>query len=279
MIKFIRNIPWKEVLVIALLAALGIGAIVGISAAVTEKQKTVSSLVFERGDIDDDGLFIKSDRSIYTKNYIECQGLEITPDFEATGTYQVFYYDTNKVLLGATPVMDARSTSPYKKGSDYYYAKYCRIVITPEVPVDGDGYVDEDWKINFYEVVGIAGKFTIKVNKQQKNVGLQNLMDLDSTAKCENLVASLEGNSFKETALPGFGYCTINVEHFNSLKVVFEENADSYSYYFFDKSSVCVGVDKLSGNTEFVINDIPDNAQLICILYDLENVPAVYSVG
>ena len=279
MINFIRNIPWKEVGIIILLGALALGAIVGIGAAVTNKTKTVSSLEFARGEVDENGVYVKSETSIYTKNLIECQGLEITPDFEATGTYQVFYYDTNKLFLGTSGELNASSGGTYKKRQDFPYAKYCRIMITPEVPVDDDGYVEEDYKIKFYEVVGIADKFTITVNKEQKKVGLQDLMELDSTLKCSNVVPSLEENLFKESALPGYGYCTINVEKINSLKVVFENEVDSYSYYFFDAGSACVGVDALKNGTEFVINDIPETAKLICLIYKLDNVPAIYNAG
>ena len=274
MIKFIRNIPWKEVLVIALLAALGIGAIVGISAAITEKQKTVSSLSFERGAIDEDGLFIKSERSIYTKNYIECQGLEITPDFEATGTYQVFYYDTNKLLLGATPVMDARSTAPYKKGSDFHYAKYCRIVITPEVPVDEDGYADEDWKINFFEVAGIAGKFTIKVNKQQKNVGSEDLFESATLTEGKIFAYDTNTKAFSESTMSGYNYAKIDVIHIGSLKLIYETEVGSLSYGFFDSDDCYISGGEISSDTKFTIN-VPANSEYFCLIYKAENVPVI----
>ncbi len=169
MIRFIRNIPWKDILVIVLLGALCLGAVVGVTAAVTNKTKTVSSLKFERGAIDSSGAFIESDTSIYTADYIDCQGLHIEPDFDATGTYQVFYYDANKQFAGATDVMNTAENPVYDKGDTFAFAKYCKIVITPETPKDDDGYVVEDYKIKFYEPAGIAGKFTITVNKSQKN--------------------------------------------------------------------------------------------------------------
>lgn len=166
--KFIRNIPWKDVLVIVLVATIGIGAIVGIGAALTTKTKTVSSLKFERGAIDSTGAFIESDTSIYTADFIECQGLRIEPDFDATGTYQVFYYDANKKFAGATELMNISEKPVYEKGNTFAFATYCKIVLTPETPKDDDGYLVEDYKIKFYEVTGIANKFTITVNKEQK---------------------------------------------------------------------------------------------------------------
>ena len=278
MIKFIRNIPWKEILVIGLLAALGIGAVVGIGAALTAKTESVSAFKFERGAIDEDGLFIKSERSIYTKNYIECQGLEITPDFEATGTYQVFYYDTNKVLLGATPVMDARSSSPYKKGSDFHYAKYCRIVITPEVPVDEDGYVDEDWKINFYEVAGIAGKFTIKVNKQQKAVPNENLFD-SSTIETGCSYSVVEGLASR-TVISGTNAVTVTLDgHVNYIKLDYDVAPGTYSYLFVDRGNSVLSSGELNNETLSYNLIVPESAVLLVINYSADSVPAIYRAG
>ena len=168
MINFIRNIPWKEILIIGLLAALGIGAVVGIGAALTAKTETVSAFAFAKGELDSNGHYVESDRSICTKELIECQGLKIEPDFDATGTYQVFYYGSDKQFIGATEKLVTAETPVYDKGNTFVGAKYCRIVITPDVPKDDDGFVEEDYKIKFYEVNGIANKFDITVNKDQK---------------------------------------------------------------------------------------------------------------
>ena len=168
MIKFLKRIPWKDILVTVLVVALAAGALLGVGTALTNKTKKVSPLVFERGALDANGLHVESKTSIYTKDLIECQGLEIEPDFEVSGTYQVFYYDTNKQFLGASALQDSQTDGVYTKGMEYPLAKYCRIVISPTASVDEDGYVDEDWKIRFYEVTSYANKYTIKVAKDQK---------------------------------------------------------------------------------------------------------------
>ena len=168
MIKFLKRIPWKDILVTVLVVALAAGALLGVGTALTNKTKKVSPLVFERGALDENGLHVESKTSIYTKDLIECQGLEIEPDFEVSGTYQVFYYDTNKQFLGASALMDSQTDGVYNKGREYPLAKYCRIVISPTASVDEDGYVDEDWKIRFYEITSYANKYTIKVAKDQK---------------------------------------------------------------------------------------------------------------
>ncbi|MBE6535623.1 MAG: hypothetical protein E7593_05930 [Ruminococcaceae bacterium] len=165
--RFFRNIPWRNVLIITLTVVLGIGAIAGIASIANKDTKTISATHFKRGAIDSNGFYIESDTSIYTKDLIECQGLEIAPDFESTGTYQVFYYSPDKSFIGATEVLECHNNVLYTKGKTFTLAKYCRIMITPDVPKDDYGNTIEDYKIKFYEVAGIANNFTITVDKKQ----------------------------------------------------------------------------------------------------------------
>ena len=165
--RFFRNIPWRNILIIGLVAVLGIGAVVGITSIVKEDMKEISATAFKRGAIDQNGFYVESENSIYTKDLIECQGLEIAPDFEAGGHYQVFYYAPDKSFIGSTILLNCQSDGVYVKGESFPLAKYCRIMITPESPKDDYGNTIEDYKIKFYEVAGIANKFTISVNKSQ----------------------------------------------------------------------------------------------------------------
>lgn len=166
--RFFRNLNWKNILIISLALILGVGAIAGVSSLVKNEKTTLSSLEFKRGALNEKGFYIESDRSIYTKDLIECQGLEIEPDFETLGEYQVFYYDSDKQFLGMTNKINSQTDGVYVKGDNYRFAKYCRIVITPEVPKDEDGYVIDDYAIKFYEVAGIANKYKISVDKEQE---------------------------------------------------------------------------------------------------------------
>ena len=226
MINFIKRIPWKDVLVTILVVALGVGAVVGVGSALTAKTKAVSPLVFARGAIDSTGAHVKSNTSIYTEDYIECQGLKIEADFDATGTYQVFYYDSNKKFAGASDVMSTAEKPVYDKGSDFRFATYCKIVITPETSKDDDGYVDEDYKIKFYEVAGIAAKFNITVNKEQKALSMKLVDGLGN--KGELLGQGLMGfdGIFEEsdTAMYYF-FKDIDVSNYNFL--IFKVKTDS----------------------------------------------------
>lgn len=188
--RFFRNIPWRNVLIITLTVVLGIGAIAGIASIANKDTKTISATYFKRGAINEKGFYIESDTSIYTKDLIECQGLEIVPDFESTGTYQVFYYDANKEFVGSTKKMDCQIDVVYSKGNNFTFAKYCRVVITPENPKDDYGNVVEDYKIKFYEVAGIANKFTVSVNKEQ-NFGWKDVYVADESKLGKYYTSSL----------------------------------------------------------------------------------------
>ena len=165
--------------VAAILAIVLFGALIGLSAK--SETKNISSTAFSVGGIDAEGNYEDVKTSIYTEKLFECQGLSVEPDFEATGTYQVFYYGADKNFMGATDVLNANE-GVYTKGNTFTFAKYARIVITPDVPVDEEGNAEEDFKIRFYEAVSYADDYTIKVNKDQ-NFSVKNIIKgLDNKA-------------------------------------------------------------------------------------------------
>lgn len=165
-----NKIKWDKIISAVVVVVLLVGCVAGLATIFNTKTTDVSDFNFKKGALDSTGYYVESDTSIYTKDLIECQGLVIEPDFEATGEYQVFYYDTNKNFIGSTDVLDAHLDGIYEKGDTFSFAKYCRIVISPDTPTDEDGYPVEDWKIRFWEVTGYADDYKISVNKKQKDV-------------------------------------------------------------------------------------------------------------
>ncbi len=163
-----NKIKWDKILSAALVIVLLVGCVAGLAAIFTKKTTDVSDFEFKKGALDSAGFYVKSDTSIYTKDLIECQGLVIEPDFEATGEYQVFYYGADKAFIGSTEIFDAHLDGLYEKGNTFAFAKYCRIVISPDTPTDNDGYPVDDWKIHFWDVAGYADDYKISVNKKQK---------------------------------------------------------------------------------------------------------------
>ena len=177
--KLRRKLNLKSILSATLVCALLVGSVFGLTSVLGKKEKTISPFAFSQGAVNEKGIYEESKTSIYTKELIECQGLTITPDFEASGTYQVFYYDENKNFIGATDDLNAEDGA-YTKGNTFEIAKYARIMITPDVPTDENGKKVEDFKIRFYEVNGYAKDYTITVNKKQ-NFNFNNLFKLDTT--------------------------------------------------------------------------------------------------
>lgn len=164
-----NKIKWDKILSAALVIVLLVGCTAGLAAIFNTKTTDVSNFEFKKGALDKNGLYIKSDTSIYTKELIACEGLVIEPDFEASGTYQVFYYDSNKSFISATETFDTHTNGAYTRGNSVLEARYCRIVISPDVPTDEDGYPVENWKIHFWEVADYANDYKITVNKKQTN--------------------------------------------------------------------------------------------------------------
>lgn len=175
----LKRIKWKNIISVVLVGVLLVGAVAGLGSIFGKDTKTISPGAFSVGAINTQGNYEKSDVSIYTKEMFECQGLSIEPDFEATGTYKVFYYDANKNFIGATDELNAED-GVYTKGDKFVVAQYARVMITPDVPTDEDGKEVKDFKIRFYEVNGYASDYTITVNKKQE-FEVENYFLVDST--------------------------------------------------------------------------------------------------
>ena len=143
--------------VIAIIAVI-IGACAGIAAIAKKDTETIGAGAFSRGELDENGEFVKSDRAIYTEEAFECVGLRVEPDFEFKGTFDVYYYDFDGVfiesMLGLNKIYD----------EDFPLAMLARVVIHPEIPED---VKEKDFKINFWEVGKYARQISVTVNKEQ----------------------------------------------------------------------------------------------------------------
>ena len=260
-----KNIPWVNVLIIALVSVLCIGSIVAIGSYVKNDKTTLSSLEFKRGALNDLGFYVESDKSIYTKDLIECQGLEIEPDFEVIGNYRVYYYDAEKRFMGSTTLFSAQEDGVYVKGDDFPYAKYCRIVITPTPEVDEDGHVDEDFKINFYEVAGYANKYKISVNKDQKKVDIEDFF-LTGTHYLDKDVDSSNNTFVLKDGT--YNLIEVDVSNLNSLNIVYNTGVSSdFSYYFIDANNNIIKRLELPRGEESVIINIVDNCSKFVLIY------------
>ena len=145
----------KNIILIILACVLTFGAIfsvVSLFKASEEDIKTINP-TYAVGGLTENGKYLETEESIYTKDAFECQGLTITPDFESVVKYQVFFYAPNNIFMTNSELRDDVFTSDEIPLD----AQYCRIVITP----------NEDDKISWYEKNGYANQLEIKVYKEQ----------------------------------------------------------------------------------------------------------------
>ena len=155
-------------IVVLILAAVG-GGTAGIISLVDSDKfdvKNISDLSFGVGGLDSAGKYMSTDKSIYTKDAFECQGLSVSLEFDSEISYQIYFYDQNNDFVHTTGKLEGAFVSD----SVPFFAKYARIVITP----------DDDEKVTTLEVLKYAKQLNAKVNREQgfKNY-TENLMEVD----------------------------------------------------------------------------------------------------
>ncbi len=155
-INFKSKKTWKKVLTVGLVCVLTLGAVFGITALVGKVEEETTkklNLSWEVGGLDEQGKYLETKESIYTKDAFECKGLNIKMAFDNDVSYRIFFYDYNDEFVSSTELL----TANYSADIDMF-VKSARIVITP----------NEDSKISWYEKSGYAKQLTISVDKEQE---------------------------------------------------------------------------------------------------------------
>ena len=160
--KFKKKIPLKSVITIAvgiLAIFLCAACVVSITGKDTE---SVSKLSFKIGGISTEtGEYVERKDTLYTYDLIECQGLSVTPDFNNTVEYQIFWYNEDEVYFDSTDIIKAKFVSDVPE-----LARYCRIMVYPS-KLDEDGKTIKDFEVKFYEVQKYVSDLNMKVYKDQ----------------------------------------------------------------------------------------------------------------
>lgn len=178
--------------IITVLLCLGIlgGGIAGIIKLTDGSMdvKKISSTKFTVGGLDTNGKYMNTNASIYTKDAFECQGLEVSLDFDNTVDYQIYFYDQNNDFVHTT----GKLSVAFVKDSVPFFAKYARIVVTPK----------EDDVVTALEVSKYAKQLSIKVNREQgfKNY-TENLFTVYKTATKLDTTTGLETTEGEDTHL------------------------------------------------------------------------------
>lgn len=133
------------ILLIAAVAVLG----VKLNDSVTTK--TVGSFAFKVGGLDEDGVEIKSDNTIVTRDYISAEGLKIEMKSEKV-RYKIAFYDRKKKLVGEVSDFYVTDYEATDLAADIVYAKVVVEALS-------------DAEINFLEVRKYASMLEITVNR------------------------------------------------------------------------------------------------------------------
>ena len=167
------------------------GAIFGISSLVEKQDEELKVIhpVFEVGGLNEvDGKYEKSDKTLYTKNAFECQGLEIKLDFDNTIKYQVFFYESDGDYLGSTEVFDGNEDIDVP-----LFASHARIELTPNWAEMGEDYdTEKEQIVKWYETTKYGSQLEVKVNKEQ--VEVSSTIDLDISAISKGSLGGTTGN-------------------------------------------------------------------------------------
>lgn len=270
--KKTRKITWKSALCFLLISAFSLAALAGIGALFrSDDTKTISPTVFSVGALNEQGCYVESDLSIITKDLIACQGLVIEPDFtNISDTFEVFYYSDRKVFIGSSGVLNA-ADGIYIKNGDFGTAAYCRIMITPEVPVDYDGKEVKGYKIRFWEVYDIANNYTITVFRDQKSLNAVDLFEVDQDLLGKYFYVS--NDKVLTEVKDGSACVEIDVTDCFILSLLYRGESYLISYWFTDENNTVLSTGKIS--TSNVRLEVPETATSLKFNYTVGKEPKV----
>ena len=266
---FFRGRKWLRNLVTILLCLVVVGGVVGGVVALTRNTDKIEDALtytsygwthYRVGGLDSNGNYMSTDQSLYTKDAFSCQGLNVTPVFDNTISYQIYFYDQDNVFVHTT----GRLTGTFTQDSIPFFAKYARIVITP----------NDDNKVTIFEIAKYAKQIETKIYREQgfKNY-TENLFEVEfphSEINSSGAVATLESTSHSEVGK------LINVSAYRE-SMVFKHNGslDANGIYFYDVNKTYLGyelISNLSINTftssqgvkyyQILFDDIVDSSTL-----------------
>ena len=262
----------KKTLKTLALSVLGIGAVVGACAginAVVEKQDTelkVIHPVFEVGGLNEaDGKYEKSDKTLYTKNAFECQGLEIKLDFDNTIKYQVFFYESDGDYLCSSEVFDGNKDIDVP-----LFASHARLELTPNWSEMGEDYdTEKEQIVKWYETTKYGSQLEVKVNKEQ--VEVSSTIDIDISAISKGSLGGSTGNyDANNTTLWVTDYT--NVIGGTSLSI----NKVPSKVVFYNNDEAFISVISGSSLTNGALIKVPENAKYFRLEYKTSEAESGY---
>lgn len=259
---------WKSIISAVLVCALIAGALGAVMAIAGNETKKISNLAFERGRLDENGIFVEDNTAIFTEDMFECIGLHIETNVKFNHEYQIFYYNFDGVFLECSEKYTVTSRLDIPE-----LAKYARVVV----------YTDEE--ISFYQVNSIARTLDIKVSKKQ-NFALHNHFMIDESNPDRVVTYNVvDGGVNYSTCLEWYGedselnvlatgwspVLPVDVTGWEKVFLKFENASDSNELiYFFtrivDEKETIVPANtphkRLNGGTVEFVLEVPDGAEI-----------------
>ena len=234
---------WKKIGIGACCGVLGLGAVMGVGALLNNQEEVTTKNInptYAVGGLTEDGKYLETKESIYTKDAFACQGLDIDLAFNNNVSYRVFFYDADNNFISATENL----TENYDENTTPIASTYARIVITPH----------DDDKVSWYEVNGYSKQLEIEVNKEQVTSGLvisrENVFKLAGYGGITNDL-TLNASDTSSTALSEI----INVKDYTDLFVTYplENLHDKSSGSSYDRFNLWTIYDGVADIMEYEI--------------------------
>lgn len=156
-----RKNKLKKIGVVALCVCL-IAGVLGGAVALFGRNNEEIKLDYSIGGLSENGTYVESDETIYTKEAFECSEVSVRLEFDANIKYQLFFYDDVDEFVSSSEV--------YTKGANVVLpegATRVRVEITPIWSADVE---DADRVIKWYDVSGFAKQLHIEVTPLEEIV-------------------------------------------------------------------------------------------------------------
>ena len=166
----------KKIVAGIVAAVVAIAALAGIIALFrpnTKDEKIKINPAFSVGALDENGAYEQSDSTLYTKDAFDAEGLETKVAFDATISYQLFYYDENVDFISASGTLNVNYVAELPEG-----AEYARVMIMP----DWTGVEVEDQEIGVLD----KSKYTSQIEFWVNNPDYVEVEDGDEGSETSN---------------------------------------------------------------------------------------------
>ena len=163
--RYRKKKTFGKIISFILITVVALGAITGITSLMKNRSEDDSKRlypIYSIGGLNEEGKTLTTDKTIYTKNSFECDGLEIKLDFDSNVKYQVFFYDELDKFISASPIYEESMKPEIPEN-----AKLARLVVEP---IWDEDISEEDRCLTLVDVLKYANQLKVIVFKEQKSV-------------------------------------------------------------------------------------------------------------